>query len=209
LKYADGSTDALSDGRASSERMTDELGALISAQMVKGTANEDMVRLNGNGFGAGTTRNEVLPQIKDVVDVKAVVDMVIYADCAAEVQNERAFNQIITMRKGALLALQKIAEVIKQALADPSVESPITQARMELAQLALAEAGKHRSPEDPEGNQEMQFRSALSVLANAQQVSKQMNMTEADYLKKYVEDTDKRIALMLPHTQITRVGDPK
>src|SRR5262249_16829512 len=60
-----------------------------------------------------------------VSDVEAVPDMIIYTDDTAEVKNERAFKQIIAMSKGELMATQKVSEVIKQVLADPTVESPI------------------------------------------------------------------------------------
>jgi len=39
---------------------------------------------NGNGaFAAGTSRDVVLPQAKEIADVEAFVDMVVYADCTA------------------------------------------------------------------------------------------------------------------------------
>jgi hypothetical protein len=135
----------------------------------------------------------------------------IYTDGTAEVQNERPFKQIMAMRKGALLAMQKVNEAIKQALADPMVTSPITAAKIELTRLALAEVGKGKqwTPDDPEADQEMHLRNAIAELDRMQQRSKQTNISEGDYLKKYIEDADKRIALILPHTQITKMGDPK
>jgi hypothetical protein len=47
----------------------------------------------GAGFAAGTSRLQHIPETKDISDVTAVVDMVIYADRTADVQNERAFRK--------------------------------------------------------------------------------------------------------------------
>lgn len=43
--------------------------------------------------------------------------MILYTDDTAEVENERAFKQVIAMREGELMAMQKVNTVIKQALA--------------------------------------------------------------------------------------------
>jgi hypothetical protein len=64
----------------------------------------------------------------------------------AEVKNERAFKQIIAIREGELMAMQKVSEVIKQVLADPTVESPINATKTELTRLILAGAGKRTFP---------------------------------------------------------------
>jgi hypothetical protein len=201
MTYADGSSDALPDGRASSERLEESLSSLIYMELAKGTRDEESMRDSNRTFAAGSTRYDVLPQTKDVSDVKAVVDMVIYADCTADVQNEQAFHQIMAMRKAQLLGMKKFNEVIKQVL-DSGVENPTRAAVEELTRLDLAEAGKPQDPESP--NQDMELRNAISGLRNAQQASKVMKLTEREYLQKLVEDNDARIALTLPHTQIIR-----
>ena len=142
-----------------------------------------------------------MQEIKEVVDVNAIVNVVIYSDCTAEVQagGERAFKQLMAVRKGPVLAMQKINEIVKKALADPMVTDPSTTARTEMRQLVLEGADKHYTPEDPEDYQEMILRSAISDIER---------MTERTSLEKFVESNDKRIELTLPHTQV-RQGSPR
>jgi hypothetical protein len=151
---------------------------------------------NAHGFAAGSTRYDSFPSMKDAVDVQAVFNVVIYSDCTAEVLpgGERAFKQLMAVRKGPLLAMQKVSEVVKKALADPTDPNPAVTAKTELKQLVLAGADKHYTPEDVEDYEEMTLRQALSDLDR---------MATRASLQKYVEDTDRRIELTLPHTQIS------
>ena len=57
-----------------------------------------------------------MPQIKDVVDVNDIMNVVIYSDCTAEVQagGERAFNRVVAVRKGPVVVMQKINEIVKR-----------------------------------------------------------------------------------------------
>jgi hypothetical protein len=199
--YADGSTDALPDGHASSEHMEEDLSLLIHMELAKGTPDEERVQDGNRIFAAGSTRYDVLPQTKDVSNVKAVVDVVIYADCTADVQNERAFHQIMAIRKTQLLGMERVNEVMKHVL-DTGVEDPTRAVVEELTRLDLAEAGKPQDPENP--NQDTELRNAISNLRNAQQASMVMKLTEREYLQKLVEDNNARIALILPHTQIIK-----
>ncbi len=82
------------------------------------------------------------------------MDTVIYADGTADVQNERAFHQVIAMRKGQLLGMQKVDEVLKRII-DSSVEEPIQAAVEEPTRLSTAEEGKPGDPENP--NQDMEL----------------------------------------------------
>jgi hypothetical protein len=199
ITFSDGGTDALPDGRASSERLEESLSSLIQMELAKGTPDEERMRDNDGTFAAGSIRYDVLPQLKDVSNVKAVVDTVIYADCTADVQNERAFRQVMAMRKGQLLGMQKVNEVLKQVI-DSSIEEPTRAAVEELTRLSIAEEGKPRDPENP--NQDIEFRNTISNLRNAQRASKAMTLTEREYLQELAKDNDARIALTLPHTQI-------
>jgi len=198
LKFADGSTDALADGSPSWGHGIDLLASLIFAEMAKGTSDEKLAQQIAPGFTAGTSRSEFvpLPLAKDVVDVKTVFDIVIYADGTAEAQDEQHFKALMARRKGGLLAMQKINEVIRQTLADPTITDPSKAAKVELTRLILTEAEKHYDPEEPECYQPMLLRNAIPAL---------QNMTDRKSLERFVEDNDKRIAFTLPHTQITKV----
>ena len=120
--------------------------------------------MESSSFVAGTSRDDFLYQgDKEVSDVEAVPDMIIYTDDTAEVKNERAFKQIIAIRKGELMAMQKVSEVIKQVLADPTVESPMNATKTELTRIILAGAGKQHTPEEPEGKEEWDCATRLQI----------------------------------------------
>jgi hypothetical protein len=196
LKFTDGSTNPFcTDGRPCFPGEHMEVFALVG--------------INGmepRSFVAGTSRDDMLYQgDQEVSDVEAVPDMIVYTDDTAEVKNERAFKQIMAMRKGDVMAMQKVNQVIKQVLADPTVESPISAARTELTGLVLAGVGRQHIPEEPEGNEEMGLRNAITNLSNAPQAAKFSKQSEREYLTKYVEEQDARIAAMAPHCEVKRL----
>ena len=175
-------------------------GVLVNGQRAPGTVDvERMRREYGKVFATGTTRDQVILEAKDISDVDAVVDMVVYADATADVQNERAFKQLMAMRKGQLLAMEKVNEVVKRVLADPTVDSPISAALTELTPLADVPQRKNRSPEDTEFSEAIHLQSTVKNFQNMQRW--RMNMTEREYLAQYLEGQEKRVALMSPHCE--------
>jgi len=97
-KFADGTTHT-------SERSTDLLELALGG---------------GGGFPAGTSRDEILPETNPVTDVVATLDVVAYSDGTADVLNQRAFKNLVGMRKANAAAAQKISDVATQA---PTVEA--------------------------------------------------------------------------------------
>jgi hypothetical protein len=192
LKYADGSTD-YADGTPSmpSERM--EVFPVVP--------------LNGmepRSFAAGTNKDDLIYQgDKEISDVEAVPDVIVYTDDTAQVQNERAFKQIVAIRKGELLALQQVSETIKRVLADGAV-NPGDAVTEELTRFVTGLRKKHSPPEEPENNEEQYLRNEIGRLDSAEQVARNTKLSERDYLKKVAEDADKRIALVAPHCEIVR-----
>ncbi len=223
-KYADGSTSYL-DGRPSDihdhQLMEDMLGSMINSEtgvvshgggtLVMGPARDvgAMLRqgVSGNGtFAAGTSRDYPDLVGKDVSDIDAVVDVVAYADGTAQVQNnDRAFRNLLAERKGPLLAMEKVVEVIKQVLGDPMVTNPVDSVIQQLTPL-VDSAGKMKNlpPEDAESNVGMHLQSDLTTFQMVQrsQIWLRMNMTEREWLTHYVEQHEKRIALMAPHANL-------
>jgi len=151
-------------------------------------------------FASGATRTLIL-WAKDI-SVKAVVDLVVYADATAEVLNEHAFSQVVAIRTGQLMAMQKVSETTHRALEDATITNP-GAAAVEKLKRELVEAKKLNNPEVAEGNRAVGLQSAIADLERYQQPNFfSKKGTERDHLKEYVEDLDKRIALILPHTQI-------
>ena len=151
-------------------------------------------------FASGATRTLILGA-RDI-SVKAVVDLVVYADATAEVLNEHAFSQVVAIRTGQLMAMQKVSETTHRALEDATITNA-GAAAVEKLKRELDEAKKLNNPEVAEGNRAVGLQSAIVDLERYQQLNFfSKKGTERDHLKEYVEDLDKRIALILPHTQI-------
>ena len=192
-RYSNRST-GYTDGSPTVSETMEETGFIYSQQ------SQDGERPNGV-FAAGTSRYQHIPEPKDITDVNAVVDMVVFADATAFVQNERAFKQLMAIRKGQLMAMEKVAEVIRRALGDPASNSPISAALAELTPLLVNMLSNNRSPDNPEDFQQSELQTDIGNLRSMQQAK--MNLTkERDYLTQYVEELEKRIALMKPHCKI-------
>jgi hypothetical protein len=188
-KYADGSADT-----PGSSEMTEELlGGFIYSQMAR-----DGERREDGTFAAGTSRYQHMPETKDVVDVTAVVDVVLFADATAFVQNERGFKRMMAFRQGELMAMRKVDEIIRRAL-DSTSTSPASAALAELTPLLVDTMGRNHAPDDPEQNQETELRSGIDHLKNVRQVK----VSEREYLTRYAEELEKRIELMKPHANVS------
>jgi hypothetical protein len=128
-----------------------------------------------------------------------------YADGTADVQNDRAFKNLVAERKGPLLAMQKVVEVIKGVLADPMVSSPIAEVLRALKPIADA-AQTNRPPEDPAFFEAMHLRNEVKILETTQhsQMLSTMKMTEREWLTHTVEEQEKQIAVLAPHADLVR-----
>jgi hypothetical protein len=219
VKYTDGSTnpwhaEGIPHNLQDSQTMEDELNLFITSErrgtgvIVAGPIVNGQIPRPPSVFAAGTTRDYVMPEQKDVADIEAVVDMVAYADGTADVQNDRAFKNLLAARKGPLLAMQKMTEVIKGVLADPMVSSPIAEVLRALRPLADAAQTKNqnRPPEDPEFFEARILRDEVKIFEMTQhsQVLSARNMTERQWLTGMVEQQEKRIALLAPHANLIR-----
>jgi len=199
-KYADGSTSYL-DGTPSDihdhQMMEDMLGLLISIQL-------GMSPGSGKGtFVAGTSRDYPDFVGKDVSGIDAVVDVVAYADGSADVlNNDRAFRNLTAERKGRLLAMEKVTEVIKRALADSMVSDPVSAALNELLPFAesLDAKTKNRSPEVAENNVARNLQGDIQNLQRMQQ--EKMSGTQRESLERYVEYLERMIGLLKPHCEL-------
>ena len=214
-KYADGSTnpwyaEGIPHNLQDSQKMEDELNLFIQSKderrggrgiAVSGpVVNGQIAGPPTSVFAAGTSRDYVMRgEEKEVADIEAVVDVVAYADGTADVQNDRAFRNLMAERKGPLLAMQKVVEVIKGVLADPMVSSPLAEVLRALKPLADAEQTKNHPPEDPEFFQAMTLRNDVKDLETMQQ---QKIPNEREWLTRYAERQEERIALMKPHCEL-------
>jgi hypothetical protein len=136
--------------------------------------------------------------------MEAVVDVVAYADGTAQVlDNDRAFRNLVAERKGPVLAMERVTEVVKGVLADPMVTSPFDAAIQKLKPLAESADTNKGSPEDPEHEAAMRLRMEVQSFQSMQRsLWSRITMTEREWLRQYVEEHEKRIALMKPHCEL-------
>ena len=208
-KFTDGSTDELPDGQMSGWSGENWIGGWIDNEMRKGTPTEGMFA-DSVGFLPGAVKYDTQQQLKDVVDVKVTIYYVIYADCTAEVGNKEAFSMTMSQRKDELAGLEKVRDILQQALADPI--DPVGTARVELGRLSDALLRKGRImdptlPPQPDANVLSQAVSDLDMFRNPTDNFGNPNGTPREALEKYLAQTEKHIALLLPHTQITPTSE--
>jgi hypothetical protein len=198
--------------------MEDLLGHLINAQLGKSTEaivpevaggnayekimHQQMIQNLQVTFAAGTSRDQIDFVTKDVSDIDAIVDVVAYADGTAQVvDNDRAFRNLVAERKGPVLAMEKMIEVVKGVLADPMVTSPFDAALRQLIPLAESANVKNGSPEDPQAA--VHLRMAVQDLQSMQRsLWSRITMTEREWLTQYVQSQEKLIELMKPHCEL-------
>jgi hypothetical protein len=166
-KYADGSTDYV-DGRPNDihdhQVMEDMLGTLTQRHV---------------WFAAGTMRDYVIPEAKEIASIEAIVDVVAYADGTADVlDNDRAFQNLVAERTGPLLAMRKTTEIIKRVLADPMISSPVAEVLRVLTPLADADQARNR-PADAEFFEAMGLRNHVRDLESVPKAS------EREWLTRY------------------------
>jgi hypothetical protein len=225
VKYADGSTnpwyaEGIPHNLQDSQKMEDELNLFIQSQegrrggrsfaVVGGPVINGQIQIQGpptSVFAAGTTRDYVMRgEEKEVADIEAVVDVVAYADGTADVlNNDRAFRNLMAERKGRLLAMEKVTDVIKRVLADPMASDPVSTALNELLPFAesLDAKTKNRSPEVAENNVARNLQGDIQNLQRMQQ-EKMSGSAQRESLERYVEYYEKLIALMKPHCELER-----
>jgi hypothetical protein len=92
---------------------------------------EDMLGeylVNGKAFSPSSTRDvqisEPYVQIPKPIDTTLVVDVVIYGDATAQVQNQDRFKDIMDQRTAGFRTLEKVDDAIEKVLADPGREHP-------------------------------------------------------------------------------------
>jgi hypothetical protein len=205
-KYADGTQDDPCCGVQSSSEL---LGGLIAAQMAKGTSFEESAERGNNIFAAGTTRDQTVPEPKDITGVDAVVDVAVYADGTKDVANDDALKRIWAGRQRQLLALQKVNQIIQNALADPT-EHPTAAALTELANYSaqmtkytMEQIGQAQSMYDFQQGQEMYLQNGIQTLRSMQQP--QGKTTVRERLKGYAERLEREIELMSPHCALVTI----
>ena len=178
----------------------DMLHVLISIQMAEDPAASEHIRqqnlgneaLAAAGFGifaAGTTRDMTMNGIESDSEGEFSAGVVFYADGSYDKQDEDAFKQMLARRQGELLAMKKVNEIVKNALADPTNDHPTALALTELSKYVVeGMARKQDSRYDPEREEHMALQGDLQNLKNMQP---RKGTTERELLSQYVEEQEK------------------
>jgi hypothetical protein len=164
----------------------------------------------GNGaFAPGATRNtQEFSQSPGGQKLSATVDMVAYADGSTDVLNERSFRALVLRRKGDVLAMRKVDELLRAALADPKVDHPSVTVAAQLKGLAVALQNKTLSADNPEDYVGSGFVDAIQDISHAPTIPGGRSGKEDGYLLTLIRTHENRISLLLPHTQLTKGVQP-
>jgi len=195
------------DGHVSShEQMTDSSGALAVIEEVKGTADEDNLRKQvGDGvLHPGETRNEIIHVQPGLTTFEATVDVVAYADQTSEATNNDGLQRLISRRKVNLASRQACNEIIKAALADPHDPDPAATATKKIQdRITIWKSQKHTT---------LDFEPAIAkgIVDELNGISSKSSLTnKRDALTRYIAKSEKRIATLSPHANLTKIGGPQ
>jgi len=188
---------------------SDMVNLLISTEMAKDPTASERIRqqnigneaLNAAGhgiFAAGTTRDITMNGIDSGSELDFTAGVVFYGDGSFDKPDEDVFKRMLATRQGQLLAMRRVNEVIKNALADPTNDHPTAVALTELSKYVVeGMTRKQDGPYDPDRDEHMYLQGDIQDLQNMQQPRK--GATERELLTQYFEEQEKRIELMTPH----------
>lgn len=172
---------------------------------------EDMLGaylLKGKAFSPNSTfdvqMGKILVQIPKPVDEKLVVDVVVYADGTAQVQNQDRFKDIMDQRTAHFRTLEKVEEAIEKVLADPAAEHPTASVVARLK--AVLEDDQKKADTDNkaiiQGNGspgEVQLESQI------RNFTRLVNRNQEAPLAEMLEHNKTELAKLAPHVHITEI----
>jgi hypothetical protein len=150
---------------------------------------------HGNGtWEAGTSHDQVLSVQPGLTGFEATLDVVVYADKTAEATNRDALERAMIARKAIAQTLQAASEAIKQALSNPTDQSPHETAVKEIEGLQKHWEDSH------EGNFNAgAFDRAILDLQNAPLAAAALHRTLPDYLSYLGSQNSGRASSLLEH----------
>jgi hypothetical protein len=165
---------------------------------------EDMLGaylFNGKGFSPNGTLDV---QIGKTVDETLVVDVVIYADGTAQVQNQDRFKDIMDQRTAHFRTLEKVDDAIEKVLADPTAEHPTATVAARLK--AVLDDDRKKADTDSkaviqgngspgEGELESQIRNLTRFI----------NRNQEAPLDEMLQHNKSELASLAPHVHVTEI----
>jgi hypothetical protein len=206
-KLADGTVDK-SGGYSAS--MSDMMVTKAYGQLSKDpAAYERQQAESGNGIlTAGTTRDITMGN--NGPDRVVTADVVFYADGTFDKQNEEQFKQMLGRRQSQLLAMKKVNEIVRAALADTANDHPTEAAITELAKAAAEKMAHNPDGQyDTEAGQVEFLRSGIVNMRMVQRAAAQnlgapseKDKSERERLLQFVEKEERMVELITPQCHL-------
>lgn len=185
---------------------------LPDGKTFKPSANtEDMLGaylLKGKAFSPNSTfdvqMGKILVQIPKPVDEKLVVDVVIYADGTAQVQNQDRFKDIMDQRTAHFRTLEKVDEAIEKVLADPAAEHPTASVVARL-KAVLEDDQKKADTDNKTAIQGNGSPGEVQLESQIRNFTHLVNRNQEAPLAEMLEHNKTELAKLAPHVHITEI----
>lgn len=187
------------------ELLCEYAGKMVLVEEFKGTADEAEVRKQlGDGLlHPGESRNEIIGVQPSLQNFEAVIDVVAYTDQTAQASNNAALQRLLEGRKASVASIQMANEIIKAALADPNDAVPVATAAKEIqGRIAVWKAQKHTTVDFEPGV-------AMGVVDELRAISSRPLTDKRNALTQYLTKSEKRLAALSPHAELTKIGSPQ
>jgi hypothetical protein len=197
-------TETFADHSVSShEMLVDMLAAVELVQRVKGTPDEDRIRreLGDGTLSAHQSREQVFTYAdgKVVTDFQGRIDVVAYADGSAEATSTAALDRLKEHRNAELGSYQKANQILKEVLADSTIQTPSEEATARLEKfLTVWRAQQHSKVDIEPGTIEAVARD----LKNAPHFAAAQHLGEAEFLQRYAAEKEQHISMLSRHAQL-------
>lgn len=154
---------------------------------------------NGKAFSPDSTYDA---HVGRAAGTTLVVDVVIYADGAAQVRNQDRFRHMIDNRKVHFQALEKVDEAIEKVLADPAAEHPTASVAGQLK--AVLDDEEKKSDVDNKGNSQGNASPSEFELENQiRNLTRYVNRNEEAPLDEMLQHNKSEMAKLAPHVLLT------
>ena len=151
---------------------------------------------------------------RDEGRIEATVDVVIYADDAADVENHAAYQRILASRKGQALAKQKINDLVTDALANTPEGQRAAVLLDEIQALQKSVQNAQNAPWDGRSAYRAELASAIQDMTNTSQGvlysqklgnPEQGAAQEASTLRYLIGRNTRQIELLTSHLDVKEV----
>jgi type IV pilus biogenesis protein CpaD/CtpE len=147
---------------------------------------------------------KILVQIPKPLDEKLVVDVVIYADGTAQVQNQDRFKDIMDQRTAHFQTLEKVDEAIEKVLADPAAEHPTASVVARL-KAVLEDEQKKADTDNKAVIQGNGSPGEVQLESQIRNFTRLVNRNQEAPLAEMLEHNKTELAKLAPHVHITKI----